>query len=121
MRVIVSHLLATCVSVALMLAADWLYFGFSWLHAAGIPLFICMNTVTSLVVLRQTGASRIAQALIVCITLKLLIAMSVVVTASFFLDTHFRDFSIHFVVQYVVFTIFETLLLTAHLRSKSIT
>jgi hypothetical protein len=121
MRLVVSLFMAIILSVLLSVVGDWLFLFHAWSHYTGVPLFTITSTVVYFIVLKQPSAAATAQAIMVCITIKLLLAMIISVIASFVMRDAFRVFSIHFIVQYVVFTIFEVILLTSHLKTKRLT
>jgi hypothetical protein len=120
MRLLLSLFLALISSFLVSIILDWLVFTSTYSHFAGIPLFLVFNTITCLVVFRQTDRVRIAQVIMVCISCKLLISLGVIIGANFMAGTGFVPFSTHFIAQYIVFTIFETALLITHLNSKSV-
>jgi hypothetical protein len=59
------------------------------------------------------------QLLIVCLVIKLLAGLTVILTYSFIDPPDFFNFSIHFIIQYILFTIFEIRYLLFLIKKRS--
>lgn len=73
----------------------------------GLGALLLFSFILNLIYASQAGSENFTQLLIVAIVIKLLLALSAIVWYSFIDKAGFFNFSIHFILMYVLFTIFE--------------
>jgi hypothetical protein len=73
----------------------------------GLSALFLFSFILNLIYASQAGSENFTQLLIVAIVIKLLLALSAIVWYSFIDKAGFFNFSIHFILMYVLFTIFE--------------
>jgi len=73
----------------------------------GLSALLLFSFILNLIYASQAGSENFTQLLIVAIVIKLLLALSAIVWYSFIDKAGFFNFSIHFILMYVLFTIFE--------------
>ena len=69
-------------------------------------LFV-FSFILNLIYASQAGSENFTQLLIVAIVIKLLLALTAIVLYSFIDKAGFFNFSIHFILHYILFTVFE--------------
>jgi hypothetical protein len=83
-------------------------------------IFIVFCFILNLVYARRAGSKDFTQLLFACIVIKLLFALIVVVIFWLIDKKGFFSFSIHFILHYVLFTIFEIRYILFLIKNNSI-
>lgn len=86
----------------------------------GLSALFLFSFILNLIYASQADSENFTQLLIVAIVIKLLLALSAIVWYSFINKAGFFNFSIHFILTYVLFTIFEIRYVLYLLKKNSI-
>ncbi len=81
-----------------IMAENWMY---------GLLFLFVLCLALNLIYAFKAGAENFTELLIVAIVIKLLLALILIVVYSFIDKTGFFNFSLHFILHYILFTIFE--------------
>lgn len=73
----------------------------------GLAFLLVFSFILNLIYAFQAGSENFTQLLIVAIVIKLLVALTLIVVYSFINKGDFFNFSIHFILHYILFTVFE--------------
>lgn len=77
----------------------------NWMYGLLFLFVLCI--ILNLIYTFRSGAENFTELLIVAIVIKLLLALIVIVGYSFLDKPGFFNFSLHFILHYILFTIFE--------------
>jgi hypothetical protein len=72
----------------------------------GLAYFMLLTFILNLIYARQAGSENFTQLMITAIVIKFLMALVIILIYSF-QKKDFFAFAIHFIMQYILFTIFE--------------
>jgi hypothetical protein len=74
----------------------------------GLAYFIVLTFILNLVYAKQAGSENFTQLMIAAIVIKLLLALVTILVYSLVFEKKvFLGFAVHFILQYILFTIFE--------------
>ncbi len=85
----------------------------------GVWFFGSMTFLFNLIYWRRAKFAEFTQVLLVCIVIKLLLALIAILSYSFIDKAGFFNFAIHFILYYVLFSIFEIRYLLALIKAYS--
>jgi hypothetical protein len=105
------------ISLSLLLNKYSAFVSVNWLY--GLLFLIAFCFALNLVYAYNAGSKTYTELLITSIVIKLLVALIVIVVYSFINASDFFNFSIHFILHYVLFTIFEIRYLLFIIKSNS--
>lgn len=105
------------ISLSLLLNKYSAFVSVNWLY--GLLFLIVFCFALNLVYAYNAGSKTYTELLITSIVIKLLVALIVIVVYSFINASDFFNFSIHFILHYVLFTIFEIRYLLFIIKSNS--
>ena len=94
-----------CVAVSLLLNSYTRISSENWLYS--LTFFSVIGFILNLIYAQKAGTKIFTQLLLVAIVIKLLLGLTGVIVYSFIDKVGFFNFSIQFILHYILFTIFE--------------
>lgn len=114
-----SVILPLVLSIVLSLSFNYFQFlpSLHWYY--GIWFFGSMSLIFNSIYWYRSRYDEFTQLLLVCIVIKLLLALIAILSYSFIDKAGFFNFAIHFILYYVLFSIFEIRYLLALIKTNS--